>query len=69
MTIDKLEPKIEKLIERVQAATRLPFQNHKLAREADSQIKRILFELLEGFLEHAEQDWETGDGHSEEENS
>jgi hypothetical protein len=67
MTIDKLEPIIEKLTERIRNLS-FPFKDSTIEHEAD-EAKNEIIELLEQYLELAGQDWEQRNesGNTEEE--
>lgn len=57
MTIDKLETKMEKLVEQVRSLN-FSFHDSGLENDADN-AKNEVIALLEGFQELAAQDWET----------
>ena len=56
MTIDKLEPRVEKLTEQIRNLN-FQFKDADLQQEAEKS-KDEAIELLEGWLELATQDWE-----------
>lgn len=55
-TIDKLEPNIEKLTERIRSLN-FTFKDAELQQEAENARDEAI-ELLESYLELATQDWE-----------
>ena len=55
-TIDTLEPKVEKLIERIRSLN-FTFHDSELQQSADNSKEEII-ELLEGWIELATEDWE-----------
>ena len=57
MTIDRLEQKVEKLMEQVRSLS-FPFKDEELQQEAENARDEII-ELLESYIELATQDWES----------